>query len=113
RLDGCPSVVHWPILWPVRWEPVVEHLRRSARPSLVAWPEPWPAPASVALLPGSFDPVTVAHAAMARAAEERAELVVLVYSARTLPKEGRPGPPLLREPERLAWPARFRRGLAP
>jgi nicotinamide-nucleotide adenylyltransferase len=64
-------------------------------------------PASIALLPGSFDPLTVGHAAMARAAAEQAALVVLVYSVRTLPKEGSALPPLLGETERLIALARF------
>jgi nicotinic acid mononucleotide adenylyltransferase len=53
---------------------------------------------------GSFDPMTVAHEALARALET--ELTLLVYSAATLPKEPGPGgpprPPLLGEEDRLA-----------
>jgi nicotinic acid mononucleotide adenylyltransferase len=62
----------------------------------------------VALLAGSFDPITIGHAAMADAAIEQADLVVLVYAVRTLPKEGAPEPPLLGEIDRLAWLDQFR-----
>lgn len=79
---------------------VLEELRRSDRPRLVLVPDPGEA-RSVALLAGSFDPITVAHAALAEAAAERAELVVLVYAARALPKEGPVPAPLLAEAERL------------
>jgi nicotinic acid mononucleotide adenylyltransferase len=77
---------------------------------IVVHPEPARAPASVSLLPGSFDPLTIAHAAMAEAALAHADLVALLYSVRTLPKgEGAPGA-LLEEMERLAWLERFREG---
>jgi len=58
-------------------------------------------PRSVALLSGSFDPPTVGHVGLAEAAAEGSELVVLVYSVRTLPKEGATSPPLLSEQERV------------
>jgi len=61
----------------------------------------------VALLAGSFDPITAAHAAMADAALGRAELVVLLYSARTLPKEPGAPPSMLDELDRLALLDRF------
>ena len=96
----------------MRWEPVLHELRASVRPELALWPDQTRSPASVALLAGSFDPITIAHAAMAEAALRRSERVVLVYSVRTLPKEGEPGAPLLSEPERLAWLERFRQGRA-
>ncbi|HXF56059.1 MAG TPA: adenylyltransferase/cytidyltransferase family protein [Actinomycetota bacterium] len=93
--------------WP---EALLEELRRARDPTLVVHPEPGPV-ATVGLLPGSFDPLTVAHAALAEAARrEGAELVVLLYSVRTLPKEGDVAPPLLSEPERLAALERFVRG---
>jgi nicotinate-nucleotide adenylyltransferase len=80
---------------------VLQALRTSERPRLVLWPESEPAPPSVALLAGSFDPITVAHMAMARAARADAGLVVLVYAVATLPKEpGTPGP-LLTERQRI------------
>ena len=94
---------------------MLEELRRSDRPSLVLRPDPEASPASVALLAGSFDPITVAHAAMAAAALDRAELVVLLYSARTLPKEPGAPPSMLEEIDRLALLDRVvagRRGLA-
>jgi nicotinic acid mononucleotide adenylyltransferase len=47
--------------------------------------------------------MTTAHAALAHAATARAELVLLVYSVRALPKEGGDLPsPLLAEPDRLS-----------
>jgi nicotinic acid mononucleotide adenylyltransferase len=78
------------------------------RPRLVVRWESRRAPKSVGLLAGSFDPITVAHAATAEAALEHTELVLLIYSVRTLPKEGEPVPPMLSELERLAWLERFR-----
>lgn len=65
------------------------------------------APNSVALLSGSFDPMTMAHAALADAASRVVDLVLLVYSARTLPKEGSGPPPLLREADRVEVLDRF------
>ena len=65
---------------------VLGELRSGDRPRLVLWPERHAAPASVALLAGSFDPVTNAHLELARAASEEVDLVVLTYSVRTLPK---------------------------
>lgn len=63
-------------------------------------------PAVVGLLPGSFDPPTVAHEALARGlARMGCGLVLFVWSVRTLPKEATPGgdpsPPLLDELGRL------------
>ena len=86
---------------------LLEALRRADRPTLVLRPEPASPPASVALLAGSFDPLTVGHAAMAGAAARLAELVVLVYSVRTLPKEHTSPPPLLDEENRVAALERF------
>ena len=59
-----------------------------------------PDPAVVGLLSGSFDPPTIAHRALARGLVQMGcELVLLVWSVRTLPKErapgGDPSPPLL------------------
>jgi cytidyltransferase-like protein len=56
----------------------------------------------VAVLSGSFDPLTMGHAVLAEAALGQADLVLLVYSVRTLPKEGELAGPLLTEDERLA-----------
>lgn len=66
---------------------------------------------SVGLVAGSFDPMTVGHAALAEAVAGSTGLALLVYSPRTLPKEGGPGgpavPPLLEPEDRvrslLAW----------
>jgi nicotinic acid mononucleotide adenylyltransferase len=77
-------------------------LLAAGRPTLVLWPEDRPAEvASVALLAGSFDPVTVAHVALAEAALDHVRLVVAVYSARTLPKEPGTEGPLLGEVQRI------------
>ena len=68
-----------------------------------------PAVGSVGLVAGSFDPMTVAHAALAQALGT--DLTLLLWSPATLPKEagpgGNPSPPPL-EPEEvlaslLAW----------
>jgi nicotinamide-nucleotide adenylyltransferase len=73
----------------------------SKAPLLVVEPDPGPVE-RVALLPGSFDPITIAHAALAEAASSWADAIVLLYSVRTLAKEGEaPEPPLLPEPERI------------
>ena len=74
------------------------------RPRLeVLGPAP-PAVASVGLVAGSFDPMTAAHAALAEAVGT--ELVLLVWSPATLPKEtgpgGDPSAPLLPPEDRLA-----------
>ena len=74
---------------------------------LVVHPEPAARPPSVALLAGSFDPVTIGHAAMAEAATTLADLVVLVYAVRTLPKEGSAPPALLPEEQRVLALERF------
>jgi len=57
----------------------------------------------VGLVPGSFDPITRAHLALADAALQLVDAVVLLYSVRTLPKEAiGPGhEPLLSERQRL------------
>jgi nicotinic acid mononucleotide adenylyltransferase len=77
-------------------------LQVAERPTLVLPDLPAIAePASVALISGSFDPITVAHAALSEAAAERAEVVLLIHSARRLPKEGPAPDPLLSEPDRI------------
>jgi nicotinic acid mononucleotide adenylyltransferase len=87
----------------------IEELRHAGRPALVVAPDPGPV-MSAALLSGSFDPLTVAHAALAERAAGLAEAVVLVYAADTLPKEGAAAPPLLPVAERLDVVRRFCRG---
>jgi nicotinic acid mononucleotide adenylyltransferase len=75
-------------------------LLRTDRPTLFV-PAAAANPGAVALLSGSFDPITIGHAALADAAEDRADLVLLVYSVRTLPKEGEASSPLLSDRDRL------------
>ncbi|HJV04511.1 MAG TPA: hypothetical protein VJ868_04535 [Actinomycetota bacterium] len=73
-------------------------------PRLIPLTGPAPPVARVGLIPGSFDPMTVAHAALAGALlEEGADVVVLTYSPHTMPKEGAAGaePPLLDEVGRV------------
>jgi nicotinamide-nucleotide adenylyltransferase len=75
----------------------------------VLLPDPCPPatrPAVVGLLSGSFDPPTVAHQALARGLVGiGCDLVLFVWSVRTLPKESAPGgdpsPPLLDVAARL------------
>jgi nicotinamide-nucleotide adenylyltransferase len=90
---------------------LLARLREAGAPVMVLLEDPAGEPASVALVPGSFDPLTVGHAALSEAAAAREDLVVLVYSARTLPKEGPgAGAPLLGEADRLEVLRRFCRG---
>jgi nicotinic acid mononucleotide adenylyltransferase len=84
----------------------------------VLWPYSPGAPARVGLVSGSFDPMTVAHAALAETLGRTSDLVVLLYSPATLPKEaapgGEPGPALLPPGDRVASLlayARHREGL--
>ena len=68
--------------------------------------------ASVGLVSGSFDPMTIAHAALADALP--AELVLLVVSPATLPKEPGAEPPLLDLEARVTSLSRYvaaRRGM--
>lgn len=84
-------------------DPLLQELRGAPQPVLRLRTElPVPEPQAVALLSGSFDPLTVGHAVLAEAALGHAELVLLVYSVTTLPKEGELPEPLLSEHERLA-----------
>jgi nicotinic acid mononucleotide adenylyltransferase len=92
---------------PVDFESELERLRVTEKPTLVLIHEPPKPPASVALLSGSFDPMTVAHGALAEAASRLVDLVLLVYSARTLPKDGAAPPALLPEVDRLRALGRF------
>ena len=61
-------------------------------------------PRTVGLIPGSFDPLTVAHVALAEAL--LTDLTLFVYSAATLPKQagarGEVTPPLLPAEDRVA-----------
>ena len=82
------------------FEREIEELRRAARPTLMVAPDPGRV-RSVALLSGSFDPITIAHAALAERAAALVEAVVLVYAVDTLPKEGAVAPPLLSVADRL------------
>jgi nicotinate-nucleotide adenylyltransferase len=82
------------------YERLDELLARAGRPTLLV-PAVASEPSTVALLSGSFDPMTIAHAALAEAATARADLVLLVYSARTLPKAGEGPPSLLSRRDRL------------
>jgi nicotinate-nucleotide adenylyltransferase len=85
---------------PSLYERLDDLLRGAERPRLLV-PAATVDPPTVALLSGSFDPITVAHAALVDAAADRADLVLLVYSVRTLPKESQAPPPLLSERDRL------------
>jgi nicotinamide-nucleotide adenylyltransferase len=84
----------------------IDELRRAVGPTLVVLPDPGPV-RSVALLSGSFDPLTVAHAQLAEGAAAFAQAVVLVYAVDTLPKEGAVAPPLLTVAARLAVLRRY------
>jgi nicotinic acid mononucleotide adenylyltransferase len=84
----------------------LEALRAATGPTMLVEPDPG-RPRRVALLPGSFDPITVAHAALHDAAAEWADAVVLVYSVRTVQKDVDAEPPLLSEPERIQALTRF------
>jgi len=82
----------------------IDRAARPGRPRLEVlgvWP---PAAGSVGLVAGSFDPMTVAHAALAEALGT--DLTLLVWSPATLPKEagpgGNPSPPLLEREDVLA-----------
>ena len=90
----------------VELAPLMDRLRSSPHPALEVVPD-LGSPRAVALLAGSFDPLTVGHEALAREAAPRAGAIVLVYSVRTLPKEGTVAPPLLGEEERLRVLERF------
>jgi nicotinamide-nucleotide adenylyltransferase len=93
---------------------LLEEARRSEEPTLLVWPPGTGSTArSAALLPGSFDPLTVGHEALAEAAlGSSADVVVLAYSARTLPKEGPAAEPLLDEATRLASLREYAEGRA-
>ena len=74
-----------------------------------------PAPGRIGLLAGSFDPPTTGHVSLAEAGLRNGlDVVVLVYSVATLPKEAGTEPPLLTEDARLEALSRLARrpGLA-
>jgi nicotinic acid mononucleotide adenylyltransferase len=83
----------------------LDRARRAGAPRLeVLGRARWSDPGTLGLVSGSFDPMTVAHAGLARALDM--DLTLLVYSPATLPKEagpaGPPHPALLAEEDRLA-----------
>jgi nicotinamide-nucleotide adenylyltransferase len=83
----------------------LERARRAEAPRLEALGPTLAAdPPTLGLVSGSFDPMTVAHAGLARALET--DLTLLVYSPATLPKEAGPAgpkhPPLMSEEDRVA-----------
>ncbi len=86
---------------------VCDELLQAERPSMALHPGPG-TPSSLALLSGTFDPLTVGHAALADAALRHADALMLVVSVRPLAKEGELVPPLLPLAERLAILERFR-----
>lgn len=83
---------------------VIDRAGRPGGPRLELLGASPPPARSVGLVAGSFDPMTVAHAAIADALGT--ELTLLVWSPATLPKEAGPGgdpsPPLLRPDDVLA-----------
>ncbi|HWC32814.1 MAG TPA: hypothetical protein VG709_06770 [Actinomycetota bacterium] len=93
----------------------LERVGAAAEPTLeVVHPGRAPAASRLGMLPGSFDPMTVAHAALAGALNrDGCDLVLLVYSARTLPKQDHGGrsaaPPLLAPEARVASLVAFAR----
>jgi nicotinic acid mononucleotide adenylyltransferase len=83
-------------------ERLTNELRGPGEPRLELLSDLAEQPRRIGLLPGSYDPPTVAHVALADAAlRDHVDLVVLVYSVRTLPKEGRAHPPLLNAARRI------------
>src|SRR5919197_4535193 len=97
---GMPSYGH------VDLAPLIERLGSSAHPALEVVPD-LGSPPSVALLAGSFDPLTIGHEALSREAARRAGAVLLVWAVRSLPKEGTAPPPLLSGMDRVAILERF------
>jgi nicotinate-nucleotide adenylyltransferase len=72
----------------------------------VLWPYAPGSPDRVGLVSGSFDPMTLAHAALADALGGATDLVLFLYSPQNLPKEagpgGLPGAALLSPRDRVA-----------
>lgn len=77
-------------------------MRSATRPAVrfLGGPPPIGSP-RVALLPGSFDPPTVGHVALAEAAAREVDLVVLVYATAPMAKPPGASPTLLDEPARI------------
>lgn len=88
---------------PIATRAALERSRAPGRSRLEVL-RPTPAVEVLGLVPGSFDPMTVAHAALAEALD--ADLTLFVYSPRTLPKQAGPGgaasAPLMEEEDRVA-----------
>jgi nicotinamide-nucleotide adenylyltransferase len=82
---------------------VLDRARRPGPPRLEVL-DGSPSEGVVGLVPGSFDPMTVAHVGLAEAMD--ADLALFLYSPATLQKEtgpgGSPEPPLLSEEDRVA-----------
>jgi nicotinamide-nucleotide adenylyltransferase len=82
----------------------IDRARRPGGPTLEILGASPPPVRSAGLVAGSFDPMTVAHRALAEALET--DLTLLVWSPATLPKEegpgGDPSPPLLQPEDVLA-----------
>ena len=75
----------------------------GGRPRLEVLGDPPPNPRTVGILPGSFDPMTTAHAALGDALRGHGcDPVLLLWSPRTMPKEGPSEPPLLPPDVRVA-----------
>jgi nicotinic acid mononucleotide adenylyltransferase len=89
---------------PDRIREALDRARKPGSPRLEVLEDGAVRPPAVGLVPGSFDPLTWAHAALADALDT--DLVLLVYSPATLAKEvgpgGEPEPPLLSEDDRIA-----------
>jgi nicotinic acid mononucleotide adenylyltransferase len=89
---------------PQRIPEALDRARRPGPPRLEVLEGGGGRPRAVGLVPGSFDPMTVGHAAVAEALD--ADLALLAYSPATLAKEagpgGQPEPPLLAEVDRIA-----------
>ena len=88
---------------PIAIRAALERSRAPGGPRLDVL-RPAPAVKVLGLVPGSFDPLTVAHAALAEALDT--DLTLFLYSPRTLPKRAGPGgvvrAPLMEEEDRVA-----------
>src|SRR2546421_7726306 len=94
------SSIGMPSYGPVDIAPVISRARSAVQPTIEVVPDPGD-PASVAMLSGSFDPPTIGHEVLALEGARASGLVILVYSVRTLAKEGTGPPSLLSEESRL------------
>jgi nicotinamide-nucleotide adenylyltransferase len=109
------SVDHHRRVDPISIRAALDRCRAPGRPRLEVM-RPVPPVEVLGLVPGSFDPMTVAHAVLAEALAT--DLTLFLYSPRTLPKQDGPGgassPPLMEEEDRVASLlayCRTRRGL--